>query len=505
MAVDAPGSLQLQTTVLHLSRIHVMTLDGLNHIVSFNIIEVHSIRNSDVGEMLFPGKLIIPQAFRSQFLVGGGIEIHLAHRRIAEALARHQFHFSVLRRPENKTHLGNPFRAGHVMMVETEACVDSHPRSNVLTVVHVTRYLVPVTLAALFVGRIENAARFLRGIISTAVDVLVVHAGCKTGTLKQTHALEQRDTREIVFRPEITVRGSGGVATPVVYLVAAEVAVDIDSPVGLLIMVLHGGGHSCTRNPLAGSVDGSRCGAGVLGVEVRDVGIDVSVPVLVEVITQFQVTAILLEAHVGTVVVRAVVLRRHRGRELPAAHLVAYLRLDGTVTPRSCIDSGLYTVAVHAPRHNVDDTAHGVAAVKDGSRAAEYFHALSHQGLVTVGDGMAIDAVILRVTVDEYEKLPRAARDAPQVDAARSTGGHAIAHHGAARHHHARNLLHHGRHDGVLVILREFLPVDDVDGKRQVAHIGGTSRAGNHHIGHGDGVSLRVGCTRGNSSNEHKE
>ena len=67
---------------------------------------------------------------------------------------------------------------------------------------------------------------------------------------------------------------------------------------------------------------------------------------------------------------------------------------------------------------DVDDTAHGVRAVYHRGRATQYLHAICHQCLIAVAEGMAKDALILRMTIDEYQHLTSTARDAAQVDTA---------------------------------------------------------------------------------------
>ena len=47
-----------------------------------------------------------------------------------------------------------------------------------------------------------------------------------------------------------------------------------------------------------------------------------------------------------------------------------------------------------------------------GGRATKHLYALGHQCVIAVGDGMAIDTVVLRMTVDEHQHLPCTARQA---------------------------------------------------------------------------------------------
>ena len=98
-----------------------------------------------------------------------------------------------------------------------------------------------------------------------------------------------------------------------------------------------------------------------------DVGIDVGVPMLTEVIPQLHVAAILLETHAGTVVVGSSILGRDRAAEPAAAYLIGSLCLDSSITSCPKIDGGFHVVAIcrGCTCDNVEHTAHGIASVEN--------------------------------------------------------------------------------------------------------------------------------------------
>ena len=165
------------------------------------------------------------------------------------------------------------------------------------------------------------------------------------------------------------------------------------------------------------------------GVEVGDVGIDICIPVVVEVVTQFQITAILFKTHSRAVVVGASVLCRDGAAELAASQLVGGFCLNGAVAAGAKINAGLHAVFLHRACHDIHHAAHGIRAVEHRCRTAKHFNTLCHQRLIAVGNGMSVDALILRVPVDEHEQLACTAGNTAQVDAAGASRRNAIAHH----------------------------------------------------------------------------
>ena len=131
---------------------------------------------------------------------------------------------------------------------------------------------------------------------------------------------------------------------------------------------------------------------------------------VVEVIAQFQVTPILLKTHAGTVVVGASILGGNGARELSTAYLVGNLGLQGSIAACADIDICMNRIATcRATRYNIDDTTHRIRTIEHRGWSAQHFHAFSHQRLITVGNGMAIDALILWMTIDQHHHLTTAA------------------------------------------------------------------------------------------------
>ena len=142
---------------------------------------------------------------------------------------------------------------------------------------------------------------------------------------------------------------------------------------------------------------------------------------VVEVIAQLQVATILLETHARTVVVCATILGRHRAAELPAAYLVGCFGLEGAITARAKVDVCADAIFTSLTGHDVHHTSHRIASVKYRCRASQHLDALSHQCLITVGNGVTVDALILWMTVNENEQLTCTARDTTQIDTASGT------------------------------------------------------------------------------------
>ena len=104
-------------------------------------------------------------------------------------------------------------------------------------------------------------------------------------------------------------------------------------------------------------------------------------------------------------IVRAVVLCRYGAAELPAAHLVRGFSLNGAVTACAQLDIGVHTILPGLTSDDVHHAPHGIATIEHTRRAAKHLHTFGHQRLIAVGDGMAVDALILRMTVNEHQQL----------------------------------------------------------------------------------------------------
>ena len=158
---------------------------------------------------------------------------------------------------------------------------------------------------------------------------------------------------------------------------------------------------------------------------------------------------------------------------------------------------------MHRTGHDVQHTAHRVRPIEHRGRASQHLYAVGHQRLVTVADGMPIDSVILRMAVNQHQHLPRATRQATQVDTTRRTRRYAVAHHRARGHHQPRHLLHHRGQYARLLLFRQRLPHDDVHRIGQMAHVNGVARSRHHHFLQRKRVCLC--CTKGARSHENHE
>ena len=89
---------------------------------------------------------------------------------------------------------------------------------------------------------------------------------------------------------------------------AAEVVINAEASACALIVVLHPKCRDGTGDPLV-SLEHRAGDCAWLGcVEVGDVSVGKHIPVVVDVIIELQVAAILLETHVGTMVVASSIL-----------------------------------------------------------------------------------------------------------------------------------------------------------------------------------------------------
>ena len=111
----------------------------------------------------------------------------------------------------------------------------------------------------------------------------------------------------------------------------SEVGKHAQCSAGTFVVILDGGRDYSAGNPLVRTVDELLFGSRIGSVEVGDVGINVCIPVRCEVVGKFQVSSVLLETHIGTVVVGAAVLPSHHRRELALADGVRRLAGDGAV------------------------------------------------------------------------------------------------------------------------------------------------------------------------------
>ena len=162
---------------------------------------------------------------------------------------------------------------------------------------------------------------------------------------------------------------------------------------------------------------------------------------------------------------------------------------------------------LHTARHDIDDTTHRITAVKQGGRTTKHLHALNHHRLIAVADGVAIDALILRMTVDEHQQLSGTSTDTTEIDASGSPATDTVAHHAASRSEKARHLLRKRRQHIGAEILGESFPVDYIYRHRKVAHIGSRTGTCHNHILKRDGsrVVLSLSHAKGCHQKRHRK
>ena len=231
--------------------------------------------------------------------------------------------------------------------------------------------------------------------------------------LVQLRALVPRYAHHQVFAVEQGFLRLLAGAVAVVDLVSPPVVEEAQSAGRAFIVILQHGRRHAARDARIVVRQGGEGLAGVGGVEVRHVHVAPQAPVLCQVIRQLGIAAVLLESHVRSVSVGAVVGEGGRAAEASLAHAVDPLGLHRAVGACTQVDVRPYPVLVHLAGDDVDDAAHGVGAVEHGGRPAQHFDALGQHRLVGVGDGVAEEAHVLRMPVDEHQHL-RTAREAAE-------------------------------------------------------------------------------------------
>ena len=104
-------------------------------------------------------------------------------------------------------------------------------------------------------------------------------------------------------------------------------------------------------------------------------------------------------------VVTPTILGSHGARESARTSLIVGIGLQSSITSSSQTKSRAHTIFMHTACHNIDDATHGIRAVEQRGRATKHLDTFGHHGLITVGDGMTIDALILRMSIDEHHHL----------------------------------------------------------------------------------------------------
>ena len=251
-----------------------------------------------------------------------------------------------------------------------------------------------------------------------------------------------------------------------------------------VILVFEGHGGHAARDALVVVDIGLVGGAGVGGVEVGDVDVGPKAPLPGQVVGEAGIAAILLEAHAVAVAVGAAVRAGDDAAQAAAAHAVGGLGLERAVGAAAEVGVGAHAVVPHATGDEVDHAAHGSRTVKHRSRAAQHLDALHHHRLVGVGDGVAHQAHVLRMAVDEHEHTRRGQSvlcwpaDAAHRYLPGAAARDAVAHQAALGREKAwHQRIEHGQY-GRFVALFELTPPHGGEGHGQVAHVGGVACAG---------------------------
>ena len=142
-----------------------------------------------------------------------------------------------------------------------------------------------------------------------SVDVLIVKTHGNAITLKELRTLIPRYSSHSILRTEeVGLRCTPLSIIAIIDLVPSEVVIDTQCTAGLVVVVLDSQAGSTTRNPLVVLQLGLRYCTGIRGIPMGQVQIHSSIPMFTDVVAQLHVAPILLEAHVGTMVIRTTVL-----------------------------------------------------------------------------------------------------------------------------------------------------------------------------------------------------
>ena len=117
----------------------------------------------------------------------------------------------------------------------------------------------------------------------------------------------------------------------------------------------------------------------------------------------------LLESHVGTMPVRAVVRAADDARKTPFADAVRQFGFQRVVGTVPCVQVGANPILVHFAGHNIYYATHGIRTVEYGCRATQYLHPVGQERLVGIGNRMSEDAGILWMPINKHHQAGIAA------------------------------------------------------------------------------------------------
>ena len=205
-------------------------------------------------------------------------------------------------------------------------------------------------------------------------------------------------------------------------------------------------------------------------------------------------------------------MSRNGAREAACTQLVAALHLYRTVTSGTRIDGGMLREFAVFPgfelsRDDVHNATHRIAAVKQAGRTAQHLYPIGNHRLVGVGNAVAEDALVLRVSVDEHQHLSCTGTEAANIDATRTARAHAVAHHASAGQNDSRHFLHDGRQHAGPFVGQESVAADGVDRHGQMANVCGSATACDDHLIHLRRVTKGFFSMKRESSsaNSHKQ
>jgi len=128
-----------------------------------------------------------------------------------------------------------------------------------------------------------------------------------------------------------------------------------------------------------------------------------NIPRLRNLVSQFDITAILLELHILPVPVRTIIGTAHNTREPSFPDTIGNLRLQRVIrtVPRvsMCPDS----ILLHLPGNNINHSPHRVRTVQHGCRSPQHFYTFRQQRLVSIGDRVSHQPHVLRMSVNQHE------------------------------------------------------------------------------------------------------
>ena len=426
MVINLPGCLNLHTHVAELADILCRSPghNDLNHVLSVDEEEVYTVGQTAVEQAVTPTQLIVKHAFGTEIGISCAVEIQVFICRITEALTEHELEFACLDGSDNESCLRNPFAACFRMVVITKSGTEGDVFGYLLANVGIASHLVCMPMCALHPSLASRygGASCLVLIPSASVDMLIVKTCGDARRFSCHHALIERNSSDGIARAEVVCLLRPTCFVAIINAVIAIVVVDAEGAACPCVVVLHDEISRAACDALVVIIFRDSDCTGVAGVEVCDVGHRTCVPMVGQLVSKTEEAAILLKTHVGTMIVRALVLSRNGAREASCTQLVTAFHLHRSPTSSTCIDSGMLGefaifLGFELSRDDVHDATHRVGAVKKAGRATQHLYPIGNHRLVSIGYSVSEDALILRVSVDEHQHLSCAGTEAAHVDA----------------------------------------------------------------------------------------